>query len=222
MRLKLFIASLTVAFVMAPQLHAQNNDWVNFERYETQNKQVAIHPQAVLFGDSITDCWATRHPDFFKENNLIGRGISGQTSSQILLRFRKDVIALHPKYVAILCGVNDIALNDCHVSMEHNFDNLVSMCELAKANKIKPILCTTTPAANIVWRPEVKDAHEQILLLNEKIREYAKANKIRLVDYAAALSDETGCTASKYSSDGVHPNAAGYEVMGKMLMKVVK
>ena len=222
MKLKLILASLALSCLMAPQLAAQNNDWVNFGRYAEDNKTVAAHPKAVLFGDSITDIWAAQRGDFFKENNLVGRGISGQTTSQILLRFRKDVLAHHPKYVAILCGVNDIALNDHYVSLEDTFNNIVSMCDLAKANKIKPIICTTTPASKIVWRPEVKDGKEQILKFNQMLRDYAKANKIRLVDYAAALQNDEGTTSLKYSGDEIHPNAEGYKVMEALLLKALK
>ena len=222
MKLRLLLTSLVLACMAVPQLHAQNNDWVNFGRYAADNEAVTVRPKAVLFGDSITDNWARFRKDFFQENNLIGRGISGQTSSQILLRFQKDVVAHHPKYVAILCGVNDIALNSYYVDMEHTMDNLIAMCDLAKANKIKPILCTTTPADKIVWRPEVKDGKEQIQKFNQMIRDYAKANKIRLVDYAAALANAEGTTDVKYSGDGIHPNETGYEVMEKLLLEVIR
>ena len=208
---------------------AQQQEWPNYARYAQNNKEIleaqkngAKKPLAVLMGGSITDGWYAQDPEFFKDNNLVGRGISGQCTAHMLARFRRDVIDLHPKYVAILAGTNDIALNNGFSSKENALGNIISMVELAKANKIKVILCSTTPSDHFGWRPEVKDALDQIKWLNQKVEEYAKANHIPFVNYAAALADKNGATNPEYSGDSVHPNIKGYKVMEALLMKVLK
>ena len=173
-------------------------------------------------GDSITDGWYSNDPDFFKANNLLGRGISGQVTSHMLTRFRRDVVDHHPKYVVILAGINDIARNNGYISLENTFGNIVSMCEIAKANKIKPVLCTLVPSAYIRWRPAIKDTKEQVAALNAMIKEYAKAHHYKVVDYATVLADEKGETRSDLSKDSVHPNLEGYKIMEEALMKVIR
>ncbi len=132
-------------------------DWADFGRYEAANKEVK-NPKVVFMGNSITDGWPDADPEFFTKNNYVGRGISGQVSAQMLMRFRPDVINLKPKAVVILAGTNDIALNDYAVSPEKTLGNIISMVELAQANNIKVILCSTMPASSFSWRPEVKPA----------------------------------------------------------------
>jgi lysophospholipase L1-like esterase len=151
----------------------------------------------------------------------VGRGISGQVSSQMLTRFQEDVINLQPKVVVICCGTNDIAQNNGYISLEHILHNIKSMCELARANKIKPIVCSTLPAKGFKWRPEMKPAND-IIRLNEMIKAYAKENKIPYVDYHSALKDEENGLPLKYSKDGVHPNAQGYAVMESVIMPILK
>ena len=126
---------------MAIGLFAQTKDWAQFERYESKNDSIITPPAVVFMGNSITDCWADTVPAFFTDNNFVGRGISGQVSSQMLVRFQEDVINLHPKVVVICCGTNDIAQNNGYISLEHILQNIKSMCELARANKIKPVVC---------------------------------------------------------------------------------
>lgn len=223
---KVFILALSALFC-AVTLSAQNqdlpdNDWAQFNRYSKANSEVAVKPLAVLMGDSITDGWLRQDPEFFKANNLAGRGISGQVTSHMLVRFRRDVIDLHPKYVVILAGINDIARNNGYISLENTFANIVSMCELAKANKIKPVLCTLVPSGYIRWRPAIKDTKEQVAALNAMIKEYAKAHRYKVVDYATVLADEKGETRSDLSGDSVHPNMDGYKLMEEALLKVIK
>ena len=223
---KVFILALSALFC-AVTLSAQNqdlpdNDWAQFNRYSKANSEVTVKPLAVLMGDSITDGWLRQDPEFFKANNLAGRGISGQVTSHMLVRFRRDVIDLHPKYVVILAGINDIARNNGYISLENTFANIVSMCELAKANKIKPVLCTLVPSAYIRWRPALKDTKEQVAKLNAMIKEYAKAKHYKVVDYATVLADANGETRSDLSGDSVHPNLAGYKIMEEALMKVIR
>ncbi len=223
---KVFILALSALFC-AVTLSAQNqdlpdNDWAQFNRYSKANSEVTVKPLAVLVGDSITDGWLRQDPEFFKANNLAGRGISGQVTSHMLVRFRRDVIDLHPKYVVILAGINDIARNNGYISLENTFANIVSMCELAKANKIKPVLCTLVPSGYIRWRPAIKDTKEQVAALNKMIKDYAKAHRYKVVDYATVLADEKGETRSDLSGDSVHPNMDGYKLMEEALLKVIK
>ena len=221
---KVIIAALA-AFLCAFTTLAQDlpdNDWANFKRYAQANSEVTTRPLAVLMGDSITDGWFSQDPDFFKNNNLLGRGISGQVTSHMVVRFRKDVVEHHPKYVVILAGINDIARNNGYISLEDTFGNIVSMCEIAKANKIKPVLCTLVPSAYIKWRPALKDTKEQVAKLNTMIKEYAKAKHYKVVDYATVLADANGETRADLSGDSVHPNLDGYKLMEEALMKVIR
>lgn len=222
----LFLVAITAT------LFAQD-DWAQHERYAAHNDTVIARNrmpeygynklaksrcvEAVLMGNSITDNWAKFHPKFFAENNFVGRGISGQVTSQMLCRFQSDVIALRPKMVIIMAGTNDIAQNNGYISHEHILQNIQSMCELAKQNKIRPVLCSCLPAAAFKWRPEMKPA-EDIKRLNEMIQEYAKANKIKYIDYHSALVDEHGGLPEKYAADGVHPNMDGYAIMEQILL----
>lgn len=218
--------------VITATLFAQD-DWAQHERYAAHNDTVMARNrmpeygynklaksrrvEAVLMGNSITDNWAKFHPEFFVENNFVGRGISGQVTSQMLCRFQSDVIALRPKMVILMAGTNDIAQNNGYISHEHILQNIQSMCELAKQNKIRPVLCSCLPAAAFKWRPEMKPA-EDIKRLNEMIQEYAKANKITYIDYHSALVDEHGGLPEKYAADGVHPNMDGYAIMEQILL----
>lgn len=218
--------------IITATLFAQD-DWAQHERYAAHNDTVMARNrmpeygynklaksrrvEAVLMGNSITDNWAKFHPEFFAENNFVGRGISGQVTSQMLCRFQSDVIALRPKMVIIMAGTNDIAQNNGYISHEHILQNIQSMCELAKQNKIRPVLCSCLPAAAFKWRPEMKPA-EDIKRLNEMIQEYAKANKIKYIDYHSALVDEYGGLPKKYAADGVHPNMDGYAIMEQILL----
>ena len=193
-------------------------DWAKFGRYEESNGQIDVRPRAVFMGDSITDAWAKKDAGFFSENNYIGRGISGQTTSHMLVRFRRDVIDLKPKYVVILAGTNDIARNNGEISLENILGNIISMCELAKANGIRPVVCSVLPAASYRWRPEVKPA-EDIVRLNAMLRDYAHDNRIPYVDYHSALKDENNGLPAEYAADGVHPNMDCYEIMEGMIRR---
>ena len=172
---RIIIAAIAVLF---PVL-CQAQDWAKFDRYAEQNAKVTVKPKVVFMGDSITEGWAKEDPGFFTDNNFIGRGISGQTTSHMLVRFRRDVIDLAPKYVVILAGTNDIAENSGKIDMEKTFANIVTMCDIAKANKIKPVICSVIPATAFYWHPDVTGAAEKIIRLNSMLEEYAKANKIK-------------------------------------------
>ena len=217
MRLKT-IAVILVALASVSVSYAQYKDWAKFERYQEKNAQVTSRPRAVFMGDSITDNWAKKDGDFFVDNNFIGRGISGQTTSHMLVRFRRDVIDLQPKYVVILAGTNDIAKNNGEISLENILGNIISMCELARAHKIKPILCSILPAAAYRWRPAVKPA-EDIVRLNAMIQRYAKNNRIPYVDYHSVLKDENNGLPEVHAADGVHPNVECYRIMEKIILQ---
>ena len=218
MKRLLFFSLILVA---TTTLSATNKDWAQFYRYEGKNDSLAYQPKVVFMGNSITDCWPDAHPEFFTSNLFLGRGISGQVSSQMLVRFQEDVINLHPKVVGICCGTNDIAQNNGPITLEHILHNIKSMCQLARANKIKPVVCSTLPAKGFKWRPDMKPAND-IIRLNEMIKAYAQENKIPYVDYHSALKDEENGLPRKYSKDGVHPNAQGYAVMESVIMPVLK
>jgi len=206
--------------------------WAQHERYAAQNDTVigkvkgengkvkGKRPTAVLMGNSITDNWAKYHPEFFAENNFVGRGISGQVTAQMLSRFQADVIALRPKMVIIMAGTNDIAMNNGYIAHEHILQNIQSMVELAKYHRIKPVLCSCLPAAEFKWRKNLTPA-EDIKRLNEMIKTYAEANKIKYIDYHSALADEIGGLPKKYAADGVHPNMEGYAIMEEILLKAL-
>ena len=219
--MKKIITLVAGAMLLLPALASAQDDWAQFRRYAADNERVTVQPKAGLMGDSITDGWPNADKDFFTDNNIVGRGISGQTTSHMLVRFRKDVVDLHPKYVAILAGTNDIALNNGYIALDDVFGNIVSMCEIAKANKIKPIICSVIPAASFYWRPSVTDAAEKIVQFNTMLEEYAKANKIKYVDYHSAMKDERGGLPESLAKDGVHPTREGYDIMKYLLLKAL-
>lgn len=199
-------------------------DFANFGKYQKQNQEVIsqnIVPNSVLMGDSITEGWFATDPGFFTKNNFVGRGIGGQVTSQMLLRFREDVIKLKPKRVIILAGTNDIAENQGPISLDKVFGNIVSMAELAKANNIKVVLCSVLPAYDFPWRKDMKPA-DKVIALNKMIKDYAQKNNITYVDYHNALKNEKNGLPKEIAEDGIHPNKSGYEKMEAILMKTLK
>lgn len=211
----------------ANAMQAQRHDFACYDCYAKANAELGKpakgEKRVVFLGNSITWGWVEQHPEFFKDNGFIGRGISGQTSYQFLLRFRQDVIDLQPKVVVINYGTNDIAENTGKYDEDQTFGNVVSMCELAKANKIKVILTSTLPAGNFPWRLEIKDSMEKIRSLNARVKAYANSQKIPFVDYFSAMLNEDGTRMNpEYTPEQVHPNKKGYEVMESLILPVVK
>ncbi|MDQ1098594.1 MULTISPECIES: GDSL-type esterase/lipase family protein [Chryseobacterium] len=207
------------AIIFSALLSAQ--DFANYAKYEKQNQEIIakkLTPNSVLMGDSITEGWFSTDPDFFKKNNFVGRGISGQVTSQMLLRFREDVIQLKPKRVIILAGTNDIAENQGPISLDKVFGNIVSMAELAKANQIKVVLCSVLPAYNFGWRKDMHPA-EKVIALNKIIKNYAEKNHIPYVDYHSQMKDSRNGLDQIYTEDEIHPTAKGYEKMEAILMQ---
>ena len=223
--LAISLLCLTCMGAMA-QKKQTHDQFANFKRYEQANKELPApakkEKRVVFMGNSITEGWVKIHPEFFKENGYVGRGISGQTSYQFLLRFREDVINLKPKLVIINAGTNDIAENTGPYDIDITFGNIASMAEIAKANKIKVILTSVLPAAGFRWNKKITDAPDRIEALNAKIQEYAKANKIPYVDYYTPMV--TGAERAlnpDYSKDGVHPTLDGYIVMEALIKPVI-
>lgn len=213
---------LFTLFAALPLLAAaQPRDWANYGRYAEANAFLEKAPDVVFMGNSITDGWDDAHPEFFTDNNFACRGIGGQVSSQMLCRFRADVINLRPKAVVILAGTNDLALNNGPIDTEHIVENIVSMAELALAAGIRPILCSVLPAGAYPWRPEVTDVPGKIRDLNDRVRKYAEERGIGWVDYHTAMQAEDGSLRPEYTYDGVHPTRAGYDVMEKVIMPVL-
>lgn len=214
---------LILSLFMGEQLQAQ--DWANLNKYQNENAVLQpLNPgqkRTVFMGDSITEFWSITNPDFFAGKPYVNRGISGQTTPQMLIRFRPDVIALKPSLVIIMAGINDIAGNTGPSTLEMITNNLFSMAELAKANHIKVILCSVLPAYDFPWNKGSFPA-EKIVTLNEMIKKYADANEILYLDYYSALVDERKGLKANYADDGVHPNKTGYEVMNPLVEKAIK
>lgn len=224
-RLRFKLAILMAALTTG--LYANDRDWPQLGRYEAANKelmaQLPYDGRVVFIGNSITDYWASMRPDFFSGNMFVGRGISGQTSYQFLVRFRDDVVALSPKAVVINVATNDIAENTCPYDEDRTLGNLKSMVEIARANGIDVILSSVLPAKSFGWNPGVKNAPEKIRSLNRRIENYAKAEGIPFIDYYSALVDADGESLNPaFSEDGVHPNAKGYEIMEAIALPIIR
>ncbi len=218
--------AVTLAFSSMDVMAQKNNDWARLGRYAKANQELPApakkEKRVVFMGNSITEGWVKIRPDFFKDNGYIGRGIGGQTSYQFVVRFRPDVINLKPKLVIINAGTNDVAENTGPFDLQTTFGNIVSMVELAKANKIKVILTSVLPAAKFGWNKKITDAPDKIEALNALIKEYAKKHKIPYVDYYTPMvSGPERALNPAYSKDGVHPTAAGYEVMEALIKPAI-
>jgi len=202
-------------------------DWPQIARYNDANAKVALpaknEARVVFMGDSITDSWDDpKFGGFFPGKPYIDRGISGQTTPQMLIRFRADVIDLHPKVVIILAGTNDLAGNTGPMTLQAIEDNLTSMTELAKANSIKVVLASILPISDYEQRdgkPIIRSTQrppEKIKALNEWMRSYAVKNKLIYLDYYSAMIDDKGFLKDELSEDGLHPNAKGYAIMAPL------
>lgn len=219
---KLILFSIISLVSMPMMAQKDNKDWAQLGRYVYQNAQLEKNPDVVFMGNSITDCWVDTVPEFFAENNYVGRGISGQVSSQMLVRFRQDVIDLNPKVVVILAGTNDIAENNGAITNDGIMNNIISMCELAKLHGITPILCSLLPCDHYYWLKNVNIYPAgRIMQMNDMIKTYAKAKGYEYVDYHSAMTTQKGGIDAKYSRDLIHPNRKGYEVMMSIVKKSI-
>lgn len=196
------------------------SDWAYLERYRADNASLgaprAGENRVVFMGNSITEGWAKHFPVMFPGKPYVGRGISGQTTPQMLVRFRQDVIALDPAVVVLLAGVNDIAGNTGPATLEMIEDNLQSMTELARANGIAVVVSSVLPAYDFPWRRGVEPA-PKIVALNAWLKQYAAAQRLVYVDYHSAMVDARQGLRAELSGDGVHPNEAGYRVMAPLV-----
>jgi lysophospholipase L1-like esterase len=200
------------------------NDWASLTRYREANAKLgapaAGETRVVFMGDSITDGWPRNPQQFFPGEPYIGRGIGGQTTPQMLVRFQQDVVALKPKVVVINAGTNDIAGNTGPSTLEMIEDNLKSMAQIAAANGIKVVLASVTPAYAYPWRQGLEPA-EKIVALNEWMKSYCVLRGCVYCDYFTALADEKHAMKEGLSFDGVHPNTAGYAIMQPIAEKAI-
>jgi lysophospholipase L1-like esterase len=227
------LVGMLLLFLLAPLVQAQKQmsdyekmidkrnkiDWPYLNRYRDDNVKLgppaAGEKRVVFMGNSITEGWKNLSPDYFSGRPYICRGISGQTTPQMLVRFRPDVIALQPEVVVILAGINDIAGNTGPATLNMIEDNLASMAELAKVHEIKVILCSVLPAYDFPWNPGVYPA-EKIDSLNQWIKSYAAGNGCYYVDYYSSMVDQRKGLKAEFTLDGVHPTAAGYKIMERL------
>ena len=214
MQYKNAIFAMVVTFFSLQSSYAQ--DWANLSRYQKENAQLAApksrEQRVVFMGNSITEGWLKTRPEFFLGKSYINRGISGQTTSQMVLRFREDVIKLQPKVVVILAGINDIAENTGPIALNAVAGNIFSMAELAKENNIKVIMCTVLPASDFPWRPGLVPG-PKVVALNAMLKKYANDHNLPFVDYYSPMVNSSLGLKSELGDDGVHPNNAGYTIM---------
>jgi len=199
-------------------------DWANLRAYAEENKTwsapKAGEQRVVFMGNSITEGWVKLDPEFFKDKPYIGRGISGQTTPQMLVRFRQDVIELKPAVVVILAGTNDVAGNTGPTTLETIMGNIASMAELARAHQISVVLSSVLPVFDYPWKPGLEPA-EKIVELNGMIRRYSETNNLIYLDYFTAMADERKGLRSDLGDDGVHPNLAGYKIMEPLAERAI-
>ncbi len=202
------------------------HDWPNLTRYREDNGKLpspaAKEKRVVFMGDSITDAWGRGRGKFFPGESYVNRGISGQTTPQMVLRFRPDVIDLHPKAIVILAGTNDIAGNTGAETLEEIEGNLMTMAELAKVNKIKVVLASVMPVCDYIKPQTARRPPEKIVALNVWIQNYAKAHKLVYLDYYSALIDDQKMLKKELTYDGLHPNDAGYDVISPLASEAIR
>ena len=204
-------------------IEINGQDWPNLLKYKNANIELdslESKNRIVFMGNSITELWTTVSQSFFDNKNYVNRGISGQTTPQMLIRFRQDVINLNPFAVVILAGINDIAQNTGPSTIQMIKNNIISMIELAKSNKVHVILCSLLPAEKFPWFPEILPA-QKVVNLNKELRKYADKNNIIYVDYFTLMVNETMGIKKELAKDGVHPNKKGYLIMEKTLLKAL-
>ena len=230
--MKSYLTSLLILFLGATSLIAQNpkykklmeQDWPNLKKYQAKNKKIVEnkdYPKVVFMGNSITEGWVNKQPGFFEENNYAGRGISGQTTPQMLVRFMPDVVALKPEAVVILAGTNDIAGNTGFASVVTITNNIKAMAQLAKANDIKVILASILPVYDYPWRPGLEPV-DKIAKVNAWIKNYTAQNSFTYLDLFTPLKDKKEGLPKKFSGDGVHPNLEGYKIMVPLTKKAIQ
>lgn len=211
-------------------LHAQSKindnwaDWANFRKYAEQNKTVPARikgeKRVVFLGNSIFEGWMRLRPEFFAGKPYYDRGISGQTTPQMLLRFYEDVLALDPDVLVLKAGINDIAQNAGPYNPLQTLNNIKAIAQLARVNSIKVILCSVLPASDFRWRPGLEPG-DKVIALNNAIRDFAKTEGFYYLDlYSAVVDDKKGMKA-EYANDGVHPTVEGYRVLEPLVESAI-
>jgi len=229
MNLKPLLIALLLPLACSQKINSQDwNEFANTSRYDKANLELKLHTTAnnrvVFMGNSITEGWIQMRPEFFNNRDYINRGIGGQTTPQMLLRFREDVINLNPSVVIILAGTNDIAGNSGYISLESIIDNIKSMAEIANANGIKVIISSILPAIDYPWKPGL-DPAPKIIIINKALKAFSEENNFIYLDYYAAMVDDKGgLKVPEYTTanDLVHPNKKGYLVMEKLAEIAIK
>ena len=200
-------------------------DWANLARYEDDNLKVGLpkkdERRVVFMGDSITEEWSNLYPEYFTEKGYINRGIGGQTTPQMLIRFKPDVVDLKPEIVVVLAGTNDIAGNTGPSNAKMITDNIFSMAEIAKAYQMKVVLSSILPVYEYDWAREIKDPPSTIQAVNDALKQYARDQGLIYLDYFSSMVDERQGLNSDYTSDGVHPNESGYILMSSLAEEVL-
>ena len=200
-------------------------DWANLARYEDYNLKVGLpkkdERRVVFMGDSITEEWSNLYPEYFTEKGYINRGIGGQTTPQMLLRFKPDVVDLKPEIVVVLAGTNDIAGNTGPSNAKMITDNIFSMAEIAKAYQMEVVLSSILPVYEYDWAREIKDPPSTIQAVNDALKQYASDHGLIYLDYFSSMVDERQGLNSYYTSDGVHPNESGYILMSSLAEEVL-
>ena len=221
------LSAVTLFIMSAPGLDAQSAqpDWASLQRFRQANAELPApapgERRVVFMGNSITEAWAPLFATLFPGKPYIGRGISGQTTPQMLVRFRQDVIALKPAVVVILAGTNDIAGNTGPSTLEMIEDNIASMAELARANGIRVVLCSVLPVFDYPWKPGLEPG-PKIVALNDWIRRYAASHGAEYADFHGAMADGRQGLPKELAADGVHPNRAGYRMMGPIVERAIE
>lgn len=220
--IKTTLIALIAMFGTASLAEAQ--DWANLNRFKEDNEKVGMprscDDRVVFMGNSITEGWINTVPEFFADRPYINRGIGGQTTPQMLIRFRQDVIDLYPKVVVILAGINDIAGNTGPSTLEMIEDNIHSMTELAQANGIEVVLCSVLPAYDFPWRPGLEPA-EKVIELNRRLKEYANTAGAVYCDYFSAMADERNGLPKDLAEDEIHPTKKGYAIMAPIAEQAI-
>jgi len=200
-------------------------DWANFKKYEADNNKIEPpiknETRVVFMGNSIFEGWIRLRPEFVSGKPYFARGISGQTTPQMLLRMYDDVIALQPDIMVLKAGINDIAENNAPFNPDHTLDNIKAMAQLARFNKIKVILCSVLPASDFRWRPGLQPG-DKVIALNEAIKKFATENKFYYLDLYSTVVDDNKGMRKEYASDGVHPTVEGYKVMEPLLEDAIR
>ena len=200
-------------------------DWAYLARYQDDNLKVGLpkknERRVIFMGDSITEEWSNLYPEYFIGRGYINRGIGGQTTSQMLIRFKPDVVDLKPEIVVVLAGTNDIAENTGPSNAKMITDNIFSMAEIAKAYQMKVVLSSILPVYEYDWAKEIKDLPSTIQAVNEALKQYASDHELIYLDYFSSMVDERQGLNSDYTSDGVHPNESGYILMSSLAEEVL-